>query len=124
MLHFEDEHVVAERTKFRALRPIIEKHFVTFRLGKIVEMTKRFIAEEEAALYECWNYNKQQKCLSGLRAQLQKASEHLKGVHPGVLRELSTNLTLPIAVLNGTEDRKPCAAEVFNLAPSMEEADH
>ena len=86
MPHFEDEHEVAERTKFRALRPIIEKHFAAFEPGKIVEMTHRFIEEEEAALYESWNYNKQQKCLSGLRTQLQKASEYLKGIHPVVLQ--------------------------------------
>lgn len=122
MPHFEDEHEVAYRTKFRALRPIIDKHFAAFEPGKVVEMTHRFIATEEVALYENWNYNKQQKSLSGLRAQLQKASEYLKVVHPAVLREVAGNLTLPIVVLNGTENRKSCAAEVFNLAPSMEEA--
>lgn len=122
MLHFEDESEVAYRTNFRALRPIIDKHFAAFEPGKIAEMTHRFIAIEEVALYENWNYNKQQKSLSGLRAQLQKASEHLKVIHPVVLQELAANLTLPIVVLNGTEDRKSCAAEVFNLAPSMEEA--
>ena len=88
MPHFEDEHEVAELAKFRAVRPIIEKHFAAFQPGKIVEMTKRFIATEEVALYECWNYNKQQKCLSGLRTQLQKASEYLKGIHPVVLQEV------------------------------------
>ena len=122
MPHFEDEHEVAELAKFRAVRPIIEKHFAAFQPGKIVEMTHRFIAVEEGALYESWNYKKQQECLSGLRGHLQKASEYLKGIHPVVLQEVAVNLTLPIVVLNGTEDRKSCASEVFNLAPSMEEA--
>lgn len=123
MLHFEDEYEVAYQTKFRALRPIIDKHFAAFEPGKIVDMTHRFIATEKAALYESWNYNKQQKSLSGLRAQLQKASKHLKAIHPVVLQEIAVNLTLPIVVLNGTEDEKSCAAEVFNLAPSKEEVD-
>ena len=68
MPHFEDEHEVAERTKFRAVRPIIEKHFAAFEPGKIVEMTHRFIAVEEGALYESWNYKKQQECLLKIRA--------------------------------------------------------
>lgn len=122
MPHFEDEHEVAYRTKFRAVRPIIDKHFAAFEPDKIVEMTHRFIATEEVALYESWNYKKQLENLSGLRAQLQKASEHLKVIHPVVLQEVAVNLTLPIVVLNGSEDRKSCAAEVFNLAPSVEEA--
>ena len=59
--------------------------------------------------------------MSGLRAQLRKTSEHLGGIHPGILQEISDNLTLPIEVLNGTENRKTCAKEVFDSAPTREE---
>jgi hypothetical protein len=123
MLHWDDEYDRAYREKFHGVRPIIEKHFVGFEPELIVDMTHRFISEEEVALLEGWNFKEQQKNLTKLRAQFQKAKISLEGIHFAVLREIYVNLTLPIVVLNGTKDRKTCDEEVFDLAPSMGEVD-
>lgn len=117
----DDEHDRAYRKKFRGVRSIIEKHFSDYEPDKLTGMVHFFIAHKEAALFEAWNYNEQQRCLSGLRAQLQKASVHLDGIHPGILEEISINLTLPIEILNGTKDRKTCSKEVFESAPGRDE---
>jgi hypothetical protein len=121
MQHSDNEYDRAYREKFRGVRPIIEKHFVGFEQKIIMDMTHRFIAGEEFELFESWNFKEQQKNLTKLRAQFQKAKISLEGIHLGVLQEIYDNLTLPIEVLNGTKDRKTCAEEVFDLAPSREE---
>ena len=123
MQHSGDEYGRGYREKFRGVRPIIEKHFVGFEPKIITHMTHHFIVGEEVALLEGWNFKEQQRNLTKLRAQFQKAKISLEGIHLEVLREIYDNLTLPIEVLNGTKDRKTCDEEVFDLAPSREEVD-
>lgn len=118
----DEEHDIAYRKKFLGVRPIIEKHFPAFEPKTISDMTHRFVSGEEVALQESWNYKKQQKALSQLRAQFRKANESLGEIHPVILQEINGNLTLPIDVLNGSKDRKTCDEEVFDFAPSSEEA--
>jgi hypothetical protein len=104
------------RQTYTDVRLILEKHFPSVDVQKLPDLTHLFLAEKFAALYENWNYNEQQACLTRLRAQLQKASETLSKIHRAVMDEVSVNLTLPLLVLNGTYNRKTCAEEVFDLA--------
>lgn len=118
-----EEHQEEYRRRFRAVRPILEKHFASVDEQRIPGMVHLFLAEKSAALYESWNFDQQQEHLTRLRAHLRQAAENLSNIHPGVLREVKLNLTLPLDVLNGTYDRKTCAEEVFERAPSFAEVD-
>lgn len=112
------EHEERYQEHFWELYPIFEKHFPRGDGRRIASMVHSFIAAKEAALCENWNYKQQQDYLTGLRSQLRQAVEILSKIHPEILSEVSGNLTLPLVVLNGTFDRKTCAKEVFDLAPS------
>ncbi|TMV07772.1 hypothetical protein FGK63_09915 [Ruegeria sediminis] len=118
-----EEHQEEYRRQYRAVRPILEKHFASVDPQRIPGIIQLFLAEKEVALYESWNRDQQKNHLSRLRAQLRLAAESLSNIHPGVLVEVEANLTLPLEVLNGTYDRKTCAEEVFERAPSFAEVD-
>ncbi|AGI67396.1 hypothetical protein OAN307_c17310 [Octadecabacter antarcticus 307] len=117
----DDVDIADSRKKYVAIRVIIDKYFSVFEPDRIAEMTDRFMCTKEFGLYENWAYENQLMNLSKLRKQLQLASRYLREIHPAVLSEVSDNLTLLIEVLNGSEDRKKCADEVFDLAPTGEE---
>lgn len=118
-----DQYEEKYTQKFLAVQPILEKHFPLVDKQRTPGIVHLFLAGKEVGLYESWNYEQQQDDLSRLRVQLRQASEILSKIHPGVLREVEVNLTLPLEVLNGTYDRKTCAEEVFELAPSSSEVD-
>jgi hypothetical protein len=117
----DDDLDKAYREEVHKVRPIIEKHFSAIDPNKIIGMCHEFLSVKEVGLYESWDYNKQIKLLSQLRAQLQKTNKYLEQLNTVVLKEVEVNLTLPVVVLNGTEDRKTCDKAVFDLAPTMEE---
>ncbi|WP_263390354.1 hypothetical protein [Ruegeria marisflavi] len=118
-----DEYQEAYLKRFCEVCPILEKHFASIDEQRISHLVHFFLAVKEAALYESWNFDQQQDHLTRLRAQLRQAAESLSKIHHGVLREVELNLTLPLEVLNGTYDRKTCAEEVFERAPSFAEVD-
>ena len=122
MNHALEEYEEKYRQHFRGVRPIFEKHFPGVDRQKTPGLVHLFIAEKEVGLFENWNFKEQQRLLSSLRSTLQQAAEILPKIHPGIMREVSANLTLPLKVLNGTYDRKTCAEEVFDLAPSRDES--
>ena len=119
-----DEDPDAEyKIKFWRVAPVLEKHFPNFPLKKIDGMTHMFIATEDVGLFETYDYNAQLKHLSQLRLYLGKISKHLEGLHHVVEMEVKANLSLPRTVLNGQHDRKTCAEEVFDTAPSPQDVE-
>ncbi len=78
--------------RFRAVRPIFEKHFHSVDTDRIPDLVHRFTAAKEVGLYENWNYEQQQELLTKLRAQLGRAAESLSKIHKVVLSEVSALL--------------------------------
>jgi hypothetical protein len=111
------------RLQFKKLNEILKDHFPSVDEKKMPHEVHYFISEKDAALYESWNYDQQQDLLARLRGQLRQASDSLSKIQTNILYEVSTNLTLPLEVLNGTHDRKTCADEVFDLAPKRTEVE-
>lgn len=111
----------AYRVKFSLLKPILEKHFPGYSANKVSHMVDMFISTEECGLYETYDYKAQMENLAKFRHHLSQAARSLSKIHRSVESEITGNITLPIEVLVGKEDRKTCAPEIFDHAPCMDQ---
>lgn len=102
------------------LKAVLKNHFSTDSNETLSSIIHFFIGAKETTQDEAWDINSEKE---NLRSNLRKAAEAIKKIHPAIMYEISSNLTLPLEVLNGTYNRKTCDKEIFELAPSQEKVD-